>query len=168
MHFFFSSVLLVLLMALAPAARAQNGVATVVVYVTVPASTPSTAATIHQQALSTASSTSLLPSTFATQISSSTPLAQSIVQATFTVSSAASTPTSPAGVYNAPGAGAGGAVDTEAGASGSDSGSFNISKGGLAAIIIVVILVALFGSESCTYIENHARQVILTARQSQA
>lgn len=42
----------------------------------------------------------------------------------------------------------GGVVDTDAGASGSDAAAFRLSKGGLAAILIVVILVALFGSKS--------------------
>jgi hypothetical protein len=39
-------------------------------------------------------------------------------------------------------------VDTEGGASGSDAAAFRLSAGGLAAILIVVILVALFGSKS--------------------
>lgn len=41
----------------------------------------------------------------------------------------------------------GGAIDTEGGASGSADAAFHLSKGGLAAILVVVILVALFGSE---------------------
>lgn len=40
-----------------------------------------------------------------------------------------------------------GEVDTAGGASGSDSSAFHLSKGGLAAILIVVILVGLFGSK---------------------
>lgn len=40
----------------------------------------------------------------------------------------------------------GGAIDTEGGASGSADAAFHLSKGGLAAILVVVILVALFGS----------------------
>ena len=38
-------------------------------------------------------------------------------------------------------------IDTEGGASGSDAAAFRLSAGGLAAILIVVILVALFGSK---------------------
>lgn len=136
---------LAVLMALAPTPRAQEGVATVVVYVTVPSTQSSTLAAVRAQAVSTESSSQPTPSTFATLPSSSQPSAHSLVQAT---STASATPTSPAGEYQAPGAGSGDAVDTAAGASGSDTASFNISKGGLAAIIIVVILVALFGSKS--------------------
>lgn len=40
-----------------------------------------------------------------------------------------------------------GQVDTAGGASGSDSSAFHLSKGGLASILIVVILVGLFGSK---------------------
>jgi hypothetical protein len=39
------------------------------------------------------------------------------------------------------------AVNTEGGASGSSANSFNLSKGGLIAIIVVVVSVAVFGSE---------------------
>jgi hypothetical protein len=39
-------------------------------------------------------------------------------------------------------------VDTEGGASGSGAAAFSLSTGGLVAILIVVILVALFGSKS--------------------
>jgi hypothetical protein len=39
------------------------------------------------------------------------------------------------------------AVNTEGGASGSSSTSFNLSKGALIAIIVVVVSVAVFGSE---------------------
>jgi len=39
-------------------------------------------------------------------------------------------------------------IDTDGGASGSDAAAFRLSAGGLAAILIVVILVALFGSKS--------------------
>ena len=35
----------------------------------------------------------------------------------------------------------------EAGAAGASKGAFNISKGGLAAIIVVAVLVAIIGSE---------------------
>ncbi|SMR51174.1 unnamed protein product [Zymoseptoria tritici ST99CH_1E4] len=40
----------------------------------------------------------------------------------------------------------GGAVDTEGGASGGSSGSFNLSKGGLIAIIVVVVIVVILGA----------------------
>jgi cobalamin biosynthesis Mg chelatase CobN len=39
-------------------------------------------------------------------------------------------------------------IDTEGGASGSGAAAFSLSTGGLVAILIVVILVALFGSKS--------------------
>lgn len=42
----------------------------------------------------------------------------------------------------------GNTVDTDAGASGSQSGGFTLSKGGLIAICIIVAVVALFGSKS--------------------
>lgn len=38
-------------------------------------------------------------------------------------------------------------ADTDAGASGGSSGSFSLSKGGLAAIIVVVAVVAILGSK---------------------
>ena len=38
-------------------------------------------------------------------------------------------------------------VDVEGGASGDDGSSFNLSKGGLIAIVVVVVCVALFGSK---------------------
>jgi cobalamin biosynthesis Mg chelatase CobN len=48
-------------------------------------------------------------------------------------------------------------IDTEGGASGSGASAFSLSTGGLAAILIVVILVALFGSKYLrpTYLVLH-------------
>ena len=44
-------------------------------------------------------------------------------------------------------------IDTEGGASGSGASAFSLSTGGLVAILIVVILVALFGSK-CSRIKS--------------
>jgi cytoskeletal protein RodZ len=49
--------------------------------------------------------------------------------------------------YYEPEASSSSGIDTEAGASGSGASAFSLSTGGLAAILIVVILVALFGSK---------------------
>lgn len=49
--------------------------------------------------------------------------------------------------YTGPGsASATSTVDNNAGASGSDSGAFDISRGGMIAIIVVVCVVAIVGS----------------------
>jgi hypothetical protein len=53
--------------------------------------------------------------------------------------------------YYEPGPSNPGGIDTEGGASGSDAAAFRLSKGGLAAILIVVILVSLFGSKYNPY-----------------
>jgi hypothetical protein len=45
--------------------------------------------------------------------------------------------------------------DTDAGASGPDSGSITISKGGIIAIIVVVVCVVIFGSMSPQRIGKH-------------
>ena len=49
--------------------------------------------------------------------------------------------------YYEPEVSSSGGIDTDAGASGSGASAFSISTGGLVAILIVVILVALFGSK---------------------
>lgn len=70
--------------------------------------------------------------------------------------------------YSEPGASSmgGGAIDTDGGASGSSTAAFHLSKGGLAAILVVVILVAIFGSE---YSLSHLLKTTkLTRIQSQA
>lgn len=42
-------------------------------------------------------------------------------------------------------------VSNAAGASGNDAGAYSLSKGGLVAIVVVVVIVALVGSESIKY-----------------
>ena len=49
-----------------------------------------------------------------------------------------------------------GAGDSEAGASGSDSGGIKLSQGGMIAIIVVIVVVCLFGSTSLSCsLPNH-------------
>lgn len=135
--------------------RAQR-IATVVVYVTVPPSSTSAAAVILQSASAedrqqddqstfpplssevTASTPSTSP-TPTSHVDHEATSSQSYPQATAAASTA---PT-----YYEPGQPGGGGIDTEGGASGSDAAAFRLSKGGLAAILIVVILMSLFGSE---------------------
>jgi hypothetical protein len=150
-----------------------QGVATVVVYVTVPpSSTP--AATIIPQAESTERqqqddrSTPLpLSSGVTASVSSSTLslTSQSVHEATSSQTQPAFTSAaSTASTYYEPGQSGGGGIDTEGGASGSDAAAFHLSKAGLAAILIVVILVSLFGSkcdDTCTF------NIMLTYTQSQ-
>ena len=64
----------------------------------------------------------------------------SVLQATHRETSYTSAAASSAAPYNS-------GVDTEGGASGSDASSFKLSQGGLIAIIVVVVVVAIFGSE---------------------
>jgi hypothetical protein len=131
-------------------------IATVVVYVTVPPSSTSAAAIVPQSASvedqqqDDQSTLSPLSSEFTTSTSSTSPSPTSHVvhEATSSqtypqVTAAAST----ASTYYEPGQPGGGGIDTEGGASGSDAAAFRLSKGGLAAILIVVILVSLFGSK---------------------
>lgn len=133
---------------------------TVVVYVTVPPSNSPTAAAIGAQAETAESTYSSLEFTSLSTGGSRAPSAvseatisssQSIHEATSSQTSptATSTPTVTPEISE-PGASSlgSGEVDTEGGASGSSSGAFHLSKGGLAAILIVVILVVVFGSES--------------------
>jgi hypothetical protein len=144
-------------------------IATVVVYVTVPPSSTTDAAIVPQSAsidhqqqedqstLSSLSSKS--EATTSTSWSSPTPTSHVEHKATSShiypeVTAAAST----ASTYYEPGQSRGG-VDTEEGASGSDAAAFRLSKGGLAAILIVVIMVSLFGSE---YDDPYASRLILT------
>jgi hypothetical protein len=61
--------------------------------------------------------------------------------------SAVTSTASTASTYYEPGQYGDGGIDTEGGASGSDAAAFRLSKGGLAAILIVVILVSFFGSK---------------------
>jgi hypothetical protein len=140
-----------------------QGVHTVVVYVTVPqpSSTPASAA-IVPQAVSTDSQQqdtqpTLSPSSSdvisSTRSGTLTPISQSTHQATSSetlpvVTAAASTSSD----YYEPGPSNPGGIDTEGGASGSDAAAFRLSKGGLAAILIVVILVSLFGSKYNPYV----------------
>lgn len=143
-------------------------IATVVVYVTVPPSSTSAAAIIPQSASvedqqqEDQSTLSSLSSKITTSTSSSSPSPTSHVEHVATssqtypeVTAAAST----ASTYYEPGQSGGGGIDTEEGASGSDAAAFRLSKGGLAAILIVVILVSLFGSK---YHSLHAPIFILT------
>jgi len=136
--------------------RAQ-GVATVVVYVTVPPSSPPASAAIIPQAASTEvqqQDDQPTPSPSSSHVTSSTssstpsPTSRPIHEATSSqtypsVTAASST----ASADYEPGSPGGGQVDTAGGASGSDAAAFRLSKGGLAAILIVVILVSLFGSK---------------------
>lgn len=143
-------------------------IATVVVYVTVPPSSTPAAAIVPQaantelQQQEDQSTPSPLSSEATTSTSSSSPTPTSHVehQATSSqtypeVTAAAST----ASTYYEPGQSGGGGIDTEEGASGSDAAAFRLSKGGLAAILIVVILVSLFGSK---YDGSHSSRLTLT------
>lgn len=131
-------------------------IATVVVYVTVPPSSTSAvaitpqSASVEDQQHDDQSTLSPLSSQVTTSTSTNSPSPTSHVEHVATssqtlpeVTAAAST----ASTYYEPGQSGGGGVDTEEGASGSDAAAFRLSKGGLAAILIVVILVSLFGSK---------------------
>jgi hypothetical protein len=136
--------------------QTQGADTTVVVYVTVrPSSTPAPVAIIpqaettehkQQDGKSTLlSSNSIIASTSPSAPSSPSHLVQEInsSQALPEVTTATST----ASTYYEPGPSSPGTIDTDGGASGSDAAAFRLSKGGLAAILIVVILVSLFGSK---------------------
>ncbi|KAK3075668.1 hypothetical protein LTR53_000816 [Teratosphaeriaceae sp. CCFEE 6253] len=124
------------------AGRALAQVATITAYVTVPS--------VVKQAATEEASSTLAQTTFATTASNAITSAylSAASQATSTDAPAASAqPTSDTGGYEGGSSGSGTAVDSDAGASGSGS-SFSISKGGLIAIIFVVVLVAIFGIAS--------------------
>lgn len=123
------------------------GQSVVTEYITVE---PSTSASIAnaQATQSSAATTSPLTSS-ATDSSSLSPSSTDSSDFQATQSQAMATPTaSSAPVYNGGTPGSGNQVDNNAGASGGTSGSFNLSKGGMVAIIVVVVLVAIFGSKS--------------------
>ena len=128
-------------------------IATITEYVTVPPTATSglsAGGPVRQVATDAASSTAR-KSTLVTSASSTLSGAGSIstaAQAVSTVAPAATAQTSSnATAYDGGSSGSGAAVNTDAGASGSGS-SFSISKGGLAAIIVVVVIVTLFCSRS--------------------
>lgn len=142
-------------------------IATVVVYVTAPPSSTSAAAIIPQSASvedqQRDGQSTLSPSssevTTSTLSSSPSPTSQVVHEVTSSqtypeVTVASNT----ASTYYEPGQ-SGGGIDTEEGASGSDAAAFRLSKGGLAAILIVVILVSLFGSK---YDDPCASRLVLT------
>ncbi|OQO04002.1 hypothetical protein B0A48_10645 [Cryoendolithus antarcticus] len=136
------SLFLTLVLALAPLIRAQENVATVVVYVTADP-TPAAAPTVLQQIATSTTPADLPSSTFATQTSSVDSIS----------SAASSTPSASSAAggteYNAPGSAGSASSGSDLGASGSDGGnSFSLSKGAIAGIIVVVVLVALFGIAS--------------------
>ena len=90
------------------------------------------------------------PSTFATSTTSTSEPSSPRLQATSSQAAPSSTSSSDSSYgqeYTAPDPDS---VDTDGGASGSDNGSFSLSKGALAAIIAVVVIVAVFGSEQST------------------
>jgi hypothetical protein len=68
---------------------------------------------------------------------------------------ATATPQQQAGEGGGPGeATAAGGTGNAAGAAGSDVSGFNLSKGGMIAIIVVVVLVAIFGSKSSSNLKR--------------
>ena len=121
---------------------------------TSPTSSPSD---VRVLAVSQSASTSSSQATFATSFRSSAAESQvsstsatdspttSLIQATSVVSSLPTAAAASSGDYNGGDPGAGSAIDTDAGASGSGS-SFSLSRGGMIAIIVVVAIVAIFGS----------------------
>jgi hypothetical protein len=145
-------------------------IATVVVYVTVPPSSTSAvaiapqSASVEDQQQDDRSTLSPLSTQVTTSTSTNSPSPTSHVEHVATssqtlpeVTAAAST----ASTYYEPGQSGGGGIDTEEGASGSDAAAFRLSKGGLAAILIVVILVSLFGSK---YDGLYTLKLILTQK----
>lgn len=148
---------------------------TVTVIVTVPpSSAPATAAIVPQaesterqqqedQPQPTTSTTSSYsrPSTSSTISDTITSSVQQSASSQ-THSEAASASSAASDTYYEPGQSnlGAGVVDTDAGASGSDAAAFRLSKGGLAGILIVVILVSLFGSKSSKFHgANHANML---------
>jgi len=132
-------------------------IATVVVYVTVPPSSTPAAAVVPQAASTELqqendqSKLSTLSSEVTTSASSRlpSPTSQVVHEATSSQTYPAVTATaSSASTYYEPDQPGGPGIDTESGASGSDAAAFRLSKGGLAAILIIVILVSLFGIAS--------------------
>jgi hypothetical protein len=93
-------------------------------------------------------STISAPPSATTSFVSLTPEMSSSSVASFFSALATTAPQQPGGdpgagdVSSSPGQG-----DTDAGASGSDSGSITISKGGIIAIIVCVVFVVIFGSK---------------------
>ena len=97
------------------------------------------------------------PQVASTSLSSSTDHPTQTHQTTFATSTSASTSPSPTSVIQATrhesgygtiaSAAPSNAVNTVGGASGTDSSSFHLSNGGLIAIIVVVAVVAVFGSK---------------------
>ena len=106
----------------------------------------------HQATPLSTSSTQFTPesssstlATSATPSPSSSLSSTSVVQATRTENGYPTTGSAaPADYSSSP---PGGGLDVEGGASGSDSGSLNLSQGGMIAIIVVVVVVAIFGSK---------------------
>ena len=117
-------------------AHAPFSYAAETVFVTV-VENPTATRTLAQKAPVTASISSSSQTTFATSASLSSTRAQTeVVQATHHQSA------QPA----AASAGGGSYYDGQDGSAGTDTGSFSLSKGGLIAIIVVVVAVAVFGS----------------------
>ena len=124
-----------------PFSMAQDGVSTEVLYVVAgPSSTLSPISTMTYVIEGT-------PSALATSTTNTSGPATSVLQATSSQAASSSTSSSDSSYgqeYTAPDPDS---VDTDGGASGSDNGSFSLSKGALAAIIAVVVIVAVFGGE---------------------
>lgn len=99
---------------------------------------PSSTFTLVDHRVATASSPD--PTTFATSAKTT-----SVLQATKHETHQYAAVASASGGYSGYGSNA---VNTEGGAAGTSSGSFNLSKGALIAIIVVVVTVAVFGSKS--------------------
>ncbi|RMY92524.1 hypothetical protein D0862_09463 [Hortaea werneckii] len=123
--------------------------------------------------------TSPAPSDTASETPSSTPSpissepTSALLQATsqsaqpLPIASTASAPEY--GTYNAGSPGSGSEIDSDAGASGSSS-SFSLSRGGMIAVIVVVAVVAIFGTVASTtlFILAKRRQWNVRARLSRA
>lgn len=150
-------LLFCLVAAFARVSVCQNLVTVWVTTVTVPPSSPSAAASMAPQAINheieasetqrTSSPTS--DATISTSASSSSHASGTVHESTSSQVLPQVT-ASPNNQYYEPevSSPSSSGIDTEGGASGSGAAAFSLSTGGLVAILIVVILVALFGSKS--------------------
>jgi cytoskeletal protein RodZ len=153
-------LLFYLIAALVRVSVCQNLVTVWVTTVTVPPSSPSAAASMVPQAVNheiessetQRTSSPTTSDTISTSASSSSH-GSGIVHESTSSQVLPQVTASPNNEYSEPEVSSSSGIDTEGGASGSGASAFSLSTGGLVAILIVVILVALFGSK-CSRIKS--------------
>ena len=158
-------VLLCLTAAFARVTLCQPIVTVWVATVTVPASSPSADASLVPQAVNNEiqvsetqrTSSPTTPDTTITTSESTSSHESGIARESTSSQVLPQVTASPNNEYYEPEVSSSGGIDTEGGASGSGASAFSLSTGGLAAILIVVILVVIFGSKCMrpTYLVLH-------------